>query len=320
MRGRVVFPQPEIPARTTRTCWMSRPPIPRAPLRVRCCCSWPAKLSPARTEFLISPVRCRTWRCALPRATEWSACGWPTRWRLPTRGPAAPGMSRRRSPGSARTSICSGATATRSSPSATPPAHPMWRAILRIRNFSKAVPMSPASCWCRGFIVWARTRVLRKRPILATDASKYEERSAFPGIVHIETPILLAWSVIDSPEIIAQGEKLKEFLCNVPAHCPHIKVLDSREGLHSVFSFDIASDSLAGATIELVREIEARGPALRFRLPAGAGRCAPLSRRCASCRLPPSASIPRQTELPHQGEQHDVPRRRAMRWRARLRW
>jgi acetyl esterase/lipase len=91
------------------------------------------------------------------------------------------------------------------------------------------------------------------------DASQYEARSAFPGIVHVETPILLAWSVMDPPHLIAQGEKLREFLCSVPAHCPHTKVLDCREGLHSVFSFDISNDSLAGATIELVREIEARG-------------------------------------------------------------
>jgi acetyl esterase/lipase len=98
-----------------------------------------------------------------------------------------------------------------------------------------------------------------EKAYFGADASQYDDRSAFPGIVRVETPILLAWSVMDSPQVIAQGEKLKEFLCNVPAHCPHIKVLDSREGLHSVFSFDIASDSLAGATIELVREIEARG-------------------------------------------------------------
>ena len=98
-----------------------------------------------------------------------------------------------------------------------------------------------------------------EKAYFGADASQYDDRSAFPGIVRVETPILLAWSVMDTPQVIAQGEKLKEFLCNVPAHCPHIKVLDSREGLHSVFSFDIASDSLAGATIELVREIEARG-------------------------------------------------------------
>jgi acetyl esterase/lipase len=98
-----------------------------------------------------------------------------------------------------------------------------------------------------------------EKAYFGADPSKYEERSAFPGIVHVETPILLAWSVMDSPQLIAQGEKLKAFLCNVPAHCPHTKVLDSREGLSSVFSFDISNDSLAGATIELVREIEARG-------------------------------------------------------------
>jgi acetyl esterase/lipase len=98
-----------------------------------------------------------------------------------------------------------------------------------------------------------------EKAYFGADASQYDDRSAFPGIVRVETPILLAWSVMDSPQVIAQGEKLKEFLCNVPAHCPHIKVLDSREGLHSVFSYDIANDSLAGATIELVREIEARG-------------------------------------------------------------
>ena len=92
-----------------------------------------------------------------------------------------------------------------------------------------------------------------------TDASKYEERSAFPGIVHIETPMLLAWSVLDSPHLIAQSEKLKEFLCNVPAHCPRTKVLENRDGLASVFALDVSSGSLAEATLELVRQIEARG-------------------------------------------------------------
>ena len=91
------------------------------------------------------------------------------------------------------------------------------------------------------------------------DPGKYEERSAFPGIARVETPILLAWSVLDPPHLIVQGETLKEFLCNGPARCPHSKVLDRRDGLHSVFAFDVSSGSLAGATIELVREIEARG-------------------------------------------------------------
>ena len=73
------------------------------------------------------------------------------------------------------------------------------------------------------------------------DASKYEARSAFPGIVRIEMPILLAWSVMDSPRLIAQGEKLKEFLCSMPAHCPRTRVLESRDGLSSVFAPDVSS-------------------------------------------------------------------------------
>jgi acetyl esterase/lipase len=91
------------------------------------------------------------------------------------------------------------------------------------------------------------------------DASKYEERSAFPGISRIETPILLAWSALDSPRLIVQGERLKEFLCSVPAHCPRTRLLESRDGLSSVFALDVSSGSLAEPTLELVRVIEARG-------------------------------------------------------------
>jgi len=91
------------------------------------------------------------------------------------------------------------------------------------------------------------------------DASKYEERSAFPGIAHVEMPVLLAWSVLDPPRLVVQGEKLKQFLCSVPAHCPRTRLLESRDGLSSVFTPDISSGGLAESTLELVRVIEARG-------------------------------------------------------------
>jgi acetyl esterase/lipase len=91
------------------------------------------------------------------------------------------------------------------------------------------------------------------------DASKYEARSAFPGISRIETPILLAWSALDSPRLIDQGEKLKAFLCAIPAHCPRTRLLDNRDGLSSVFAPDVPGGSLAEPTLELVRIIEARG-------------------------------------------------------------
>ena len=91
------------------------------------------------------------------------------------------------------------------------------------------------------------------------DASQYEARSAFPGIVRIGMPLLLAWSAMDSPRLIAQGEQLKALLCNSPAHCPRTRLLESRDSLSSVFTPDVSSGSLAESTLELVRVIEARG-------------------------------------------------------------
>jgi acetyl esterase/lipase len=96
-----------------------------------------------------------------------------------------------------------------------------------------------------------------EKSYFGADASKYDERSAFPGILSIETPVLLAWSVLDPPQLIAQGEKLKELLCNAPAHCPRTTVLSNSDGLSS--ALDASGGSLAEPTLEFVREIETRG-------------------------------------------------------------
>jgi acetyl esterase/lipase len=97
-----------------------------------------------------------------------------------------------------------------------------------------------------------------EKAYFGADASKYDERSAFPGILSIETPVLLAWSALDPPQLVAQGETLKELMCNSPTHCPHTKILKSRDGLASVLGPDAASGSLVGPMLELVREIETR--------------------------------------------------------------
>ena len=91
------------------------------------------------------------------------------------------------------------------------------------------------------------------------DASKYQERSAFPGIARVEIPILLSWAALDAPGLVIQGEKLRAFLCGVPAHCPQFRLLENRDGLSSVFAPDISGGGLAEQTLELVRVIEARG-------------------------------------------------------------
>jgi acetyl esterase/lipase len=98
-----------------------------------------------------------------------------------------------------------------------------------------------------------------EKSYFGSDASQYDARSAFPGILNIETPLLLAWSAVDPPRLIAAGEKLKEMLCNSATHCPHITVLRDRESIASVFDLDPPGGGLAQPTIELVREIEERG-------------------------------------------------------------
>jgi acetyl esterase/lipase len=98
-----------------------------------------------------------------------------------------------------------------------------------------------------------------EKSYFGADASKYDERSALPGILNVEAPLLLAWSAADTPRLIAQGEKLKQLLCNAAAHCPHTTVLKARESLASVFAPDASGGSLAEPTLELIREIETRG-------------------------------------------------------------
>jgi acetyl esterase/lipase len=98
-----------------------------------------------------------------------------------------------------------------------------------------------------------------EKSYFGVDASQYDQRSAFPGILAIEPPLLLAWSTQDLPRLIAAGEALKQRLCNSVAHCPRTIELDYRESLASMFDADAPGGGLAEPTLELVREIEARG-------------------------------------------------------------
>jgi len=98
-----------------------------------------------------------------------------------------------------------------------------------------------------------------EKSYFGNDASQYDARSAFPGILNIETPLLLAWSAADPPRLVAAGEKLKAMLCNSATHCPHTAVLQDRASIASVFDLDPPGGGLAQPTLELVREIEERG-------------------------------------------------------------
>jgi hypothetical protein len=90
------------------------------------------------------------------------------------------------------------------------------------------------------------------------DTSKYDERSAFPGILKIEDPIVLAWSTDDPPYLLTQATAMKDMLCGA-GHCPRIAVLKDRDSPVSLFGLDGTGDSLAARTQQLLSQVQARG-------------------------------------------------------------
>jgi acetyl esterase/lipase len=97
-----------------------------------------------------------------------------------------------------------------------------------------------------------------ERAYLGADPSKYDSESAFPGILEVEAPIVLAWSSADPPRLVTQAEKLKQSLCGA-GHCPRTALLTHRDSPASVFDLDGSGDGLAEKMLQLVAQIEARG-------------------------------------------------------------
>jgi len=96
-----------------------------------------------------------------------------------------------------------------------------------------------------------------ERAYFGNDASQYDRRSALPGLLSVQLPLMLAWSASDPPRLVTQGEQLRQLLCNSVAHCPRTRVLKDRRA--SGFGPEPSDSGLADLTLELVQEIEARG-------------------------------------------------------------
>ncbi|WP_439402198.1 alpha/beta hydrolase [Bradyrhizobium sp. DASA03068] len=97
-----------------------------------------------------------------------------------------------------------------------------------------------------------------EKAYLGGDATQYDKRSVFPGILNVDVPIVLAWAADDSAGLVAQGETLKKTLCGA-GHCPRSTLLRSRDGIASAFGLDGSGESLAEPTLLLVHQLEARG-------------------------------------------------------------
>jgi acetyl esterase/lipase len=97
-----------------------------------------------------------------------------------------------------------------------------------------------------------------ERSYFGTDTSKYDDRSAFPGILEVEEPIVLAWSATDPPRLVKEAERLRDQLCGA-GHCPRTAELSDRDSPSSVFDLDGSDTSLVKRTNQLISQIEARG-------------------------------------------------------------
>ena len=97
-----------------------------------------------------------------------------------------------------------------------------------------------------------------ERSYFGADASKYKERSALPGIVEVDVPIVLAWSTVDPPRLVAEAETLKQSLCGA-GHCPRTALLTKQDSPASVFDLDGSGTSLADRIHQLINQLEARG-------------------------------------------------------------
>jgi acetyl esterase/lipase len=97
-----------------------------------------------------------------------------------------------------------------------------------------------------------------ERAYFGDDASKYKERSAFPGILEVEEPIVVAWSAVDPPRLVTQAETLKDRLCKA-GHCPRTAEVTDHDTPASVFDLHGAGKSLAERTRQLIDQIEMRG-------------------------------------------------------------
>ncbi|MGA7808767.1 alpha/beta hydrolase [Bradyrhizobium sp.] len=90
------------------------------------------------------------------------------------------------------------------------------------------------------------------------DTSKYADRSALPGLLDVDVPIVLAWSTADPPRLVTEAEKLKQSLCGA-GHCPRTALLTKQDSPASVFGLDGSGTSVADRIHQLIGELETRG-------------------------------------------------------------
>jgi triacylglycerol lipase len=94
----------------------------------------------------------------------------------------------------------------------------------------------------------------RYRFYLGDDASKYEERSPFKGLLANKVPLMLAWAGLDPPSILAQSERLTAALKQAGRSARTVK-LAHHSHISITYSISTKDTELSDAMLEFIQGV-----------------------------------------------------------------
>jgi triacylglycerol lipase len=86
-----------------------------------------------------------------------------------------------------------------------------------------------------------------------TDASKYAERSALPGLLKTSLPFMISGAELDPPSIAAQFVELKEAMCKTARGCVRSVVLTHHGHMSASYAINTSDKQLTNQILEFVK-------------------------------------------------------------------
>lgn len=86
------------------------------------------------------------------------------------------------------------------------------------------------------------------------DAAQYPARSAVPGLVAANVPLLLAYAELDPPDFHRQSEQLNAALCKA-GRCPGVYKLMGHSHMSEIYAINSADNAVAGLMKQLVDRV-----------------------------------------------------------------
>jgi triacylglycerol lipase len=86
-----------------------------------------------------------------------------------------------------------------------------------------------------------------------SDASRYAEQSALPGLVKTSIPFMISSAELDPPAIAEQFEVLKDALCKSEHGCVRSIVLPKHSHMSESYSINTADTQLSDQILEFIK-------------------------------------------------------------------